>query len=175
MGVYPTDREILIETEEARVYMARTYACNTCNIFYTPRPEKLLQEGDVYSLKFDEDRVAYEDYLEVLGNKAERTTNYKLNEYESDRLNGKRRTIRKKAARQPVRKRKKRVLQRKTAGTAGRKEKQGSLPAEGLEIQDGRNPKEKEKQRIQRKQWGGRRQKNGRKRKAGEARKKERK
>ncbi len=89
MGVYPTDREILIETEEARVYMARTYACNTCNIFYTPRPEKLLQEGDVYSLKFDEDRVAYEDYLEVLGNKAERTTNYKLNEYESDRLNGK--------------------------------------------------------------------------------------
>lgn len=90
MGVYPEDREILIETDEARVFMARTYACNTCNIFYTPRPEKLLQEGDVYSLKFDVDRVAFEDYLEVLGNKAERTTNYKFNEYESDRLHGKR-------------------------------------------------------------------------------------
>lgn len=89
MAVYPVDKEVLIETEEARVYMARTYACNTCNAFYTPRPEKLLQEGDVYSLKFDEDRVAYEDYLEILGNKAERTTNYKFNEYEADRLNGK--------------------------------------------------------------------------------------
>jgi len=89
MAVYPTDKEILIETEEARVYMARTYACNTCNAFYTPRPEKLLQEGDVYSLKFDEDRVAFEDYLEILGNKAERTTNYKFNEYESERQNGK--------------------------------------------------------------------------------------
>lgn len=89
MAVYPVDKEILIETEEARVYMARTYACNTCNTFYTPRPEKLLQEGDVYSLKFDQDRVAYEDYLEILGNKAQRTTNYKFNEYESDRQSGK--------------------------------------------------------------------------------------
>ena len=89
MAVYPEDKEVLIETEEARVYMARTFACNTCNAFYTPRPGRLLQEGDVYSLKFDEDRVAYEDYLEILGNKAERTTNYKFNEYESDRLNGK--------------------------------------------------------------------------------------
>ncbi|MDE6606454.1 MAG: hypothetical protein K2K54_01675, partial [Lachnospiraceae bacterium] len=58
MAVYPVDKEILIETEEAKVYMARTYACNICNTFYTPRPEKLLQEGDVYSLKFDQDRVA---------------------------------------------------------------------------------------------------------------------
>lgn len=89
MAVYPVDKEILIETEEARVYMARTYACNTCNAFYTPRPDRLLQEGDVYSLKFDVDRVAYEDYLEILGNKAERTTNYKFNEYESDRQSGK--------------------------------------------------------------------------------------
>lgn len=89
MAVYPVDKEILIETEEAGVYMARTYACNTCNTFYTPRPERLLQEGDVYSLKFDEDRTAYEDYLEILGNQAERTTNYKFNEYESDRINGK--------------------------------------------------------------------------------------
>jgi len=93
MAVYPVDKEVLIETEEARVYMARTFACNTCNAFYTPRPDRLLQEGEVYSLKFDEDRVAYEDYLEILGNKAERTTNYKFNEYEADRLNGKKKDI----------------------------------------------------------------------------------
>lgn len=86
MGVYPTDRELLIDTEEGRVFMARTYACHNCNAFYTPCPGKLLQEGDVYSLKFDEDRTAYEDYLEILGSKAERTNNYKFNEFEADRI-----------------------------------------------------------------------------------------
>lgn len=85
LGVYPTDKELLIETDEGRVFMARTYACRECNTFYTPRPGKLLQEGDIYSLKFDEDRVAFEDYLEILGTKAQRTTNYKFNEYEADR------------------------------------------------------------------------------------------
>lgn len=88
LGVYPTDKEILIETEEGRVFMARTYACRECNTLYTPRPEKLIQEGDVYSLKFDEDRLAFEDYLDILGQRAERTTNYKMNEFESKR-NGK--------------------------------------------------------------------------------------
>ena len=85
VGVYPTDRELLIDTEEGRVFMARTYACHECNTFYTPRPGKLLQEGDVYHLQFDEDRTAYEDYLDILGEKAERTTNYKFNEFESER------------------------------------------------------------------------------------------
>lgn len=89
MGVYPVDRELLIETEEARVFMARAYACNSCNMFYTPRPGKLLQEGDVYCIKFDEDRIAYEDYLEILGHKAAKTVNYKFNEYESERKKGK--------------------------------------------------------------------------------------
>lgn len=85
MGVYPTGSELLIETEEGRVFMARSYACHTCNTFYTPRPQKLLQEGDVYSVKFDEDRIAYEDYLDVLGSRAQRTTNYRFNEFEADR------------------------------------------------------------------------------------------
>lgn len=89
MGVYPTDRELLIDTEEGRVFMTRTYACHNCNAFYTPRPGKLLQEGDVYSLKFDEDRTAYEDYLEVLGAKAARTNNYKFNEFEAERIRNK--------------------------------------------------------------------------------------
>lgn len=86
MAVYPVNRELLIDTEEGRVFMARTYACHNCNTFYTPRPQKLLQEGDVYSLKFDEDRTAYEDYLDLLGQKAARTSNYKFNEFESDRI-----------------------------------------------------------------------------------------
>ncbi|MDE5930944.1 MAG: hypothetical protein K2H40_00455 [Lachnospiraceae bacterium] len=85
MGVYPTNKELLIDTEEGRVFMARAYACNACNTFYTPCPKKLLQEGDVYSLKFDEDRTAFEDYLDVLGHTAERTTNSNFNEFESDR------------------------------------------------------------------------------------------
>ncbi len=89
MAVYPVDKELLIETEEARVFIARAYTCNACNLFYTPRPGKLIQEGDVYSLKFDEDRTAYEDYLEVLGERAEKTVNSKFNEYESERKKGK--------------------------------------------------------------------------------------
>ena len=85
VGVYPTDKELLIDTEEGRVFMARTYACQECNTFYTPRPGKLLQEGDVYHLQFDEDKTAYEDYLDILGSKAERTTNYNFNEFASER------------------------------------------------------------------------------------------
>lgn len=85
MGVYPVNKELLIETEEGRVFMARVYTCYDCNIFYTPRPQKLLQEGDVYHLEFDEDRTAYEDYLTILGRKTERTINHNFNEFESER------------------------------------------------------------------------------------------
>lgn len=85
MGVYPAGKEILIETDEGRVFMARAYACNVCNKFYTPCPRKLIQEGDVYGLKFDEDRTAFEDYLDVLGREAERTSNSNFNEFESER------------------------------------------------------------------------------------------
>ncbi len=89
-GVYPVDHELLIETEEARVFIARAYTCASCHTFYTPRPEKLLQEGDVYRLSFGEDNIAYQDYLDVLGERAAKTSNYKMNEYESER--GKKKT-----------------------------------------------------------------------------------
>lgn len=85
LGVYPVDKELLIETDEGRVFMARTYTCHNCNILYTPRPQKLLQEGDIYNLNFDSDRVAYEDYLDILGYRAQRTTNPNFNEFESER------------------------------------------------------------------------------------------
>lgn len=98
IGVYPEGKELLIETEEGRVFMARTYSCHNCNIFYTPRPKKLFQEGDIYVLKFDEDKTAYEDYLDILGRSAERTTNYKFNEFESERNAGAKEEIAKEAS-----------------------------------------------------------------------------
>lgn len=81
--LYPVGKEFLIDTEEGRVYLARVYTCNNCNSFYTPRPDKLLQEGDIYHLEFEEDRAAYEDYLELLGKSGDRCANYKFNEYEA--------------------------------------------------------------------------------------------
>ncbi|MCI8484225.1 MAG: hypothetical protein HFH41_07780 [Lachnospiraceae bacterium] len=85
MGVYPKGEEFPVETEEGRVYLARSYTCNNCNLFYTPRPGRLLREGDNYTMKFGGDREAYEDYLELLGSKAERTSNCNFNEFASER------------------------------------------------------------------------------------------
>ncbi|ROR31582.1 hypothetical protein EDD66_101199 [Mobilisporobacter senegalensis] len=84
MVVYPVGKEFRIETDELPVYMARAYTCNTCNHFYTPKPHKLLMEGDVYHLIFEDDKVAYEDYLELLGRWGERTANSNFNLYESE-------------------------------------------------------------------------------------------
>ncbi len=84
-AVYPEGEELPVETEEGKVYLARSYTCNQCNAFYTPRPGKLLQEGDVYTLSFGRDRDAYEDYRELLGRNGRRTTNYHFNEYEWER------------------------------------------------------------------------------------------
>lgn len=80
MTSYP-DEGIDIETEEGSVYLARAYTCDACNSFYTPRPGKLLKEKEVYSLRLEEDRMAYEDYLEVLGKKGSKTSSYKFNEF----------------------------------------------------------------------------------------------
>ncbi|MFG6383037.1 MAG: hypothetical protein K1V96_02125 [Lachnospiraceae bacterium] len=85
MAVYPQGQEFPIETEEGRVYLARSYTCDNCNLFYTPRPGKLLREGDNYSMKFGSDKEAYEDYQDLLGSRAERTSNYNFNEYASER------------------------------------------------------------------------------------------
>lgn len=85
MVVYPVDKEFPVETEEGKVYLARAYTCDSCNRFYTPRPGKLLSEGDIYLLDFEDDREAYEDYQELLGRRGEKTSNYKFNEYEWER------------------------------------------------------------------------------------------
>ena len=85
MVVYPVDKEFPVETDEGKVYLARAYVCDNCNRFYTPRPGKLLSEGDIYLLDFEEDREAYEDYQELLGKRGEKTSNYKFNEYEWER------------------------------------------------------------------------------------------
>jgi hypothetical protein len=85
MAVYPEGEEFPVETAEGKVYLARSYTCNQCNCFYTPRPGKLIQEGDVYTLAFGSDRDAYEDYQELLGRNGRRTTNYHFNEYEWER------------------------------------------------------------------------------------------
>lgn len=84
MVVYPKKKEMVIDTREGKVYLARMYTCSGCNRFYTPRPEKLIGEGDVYVLDFEDDKLAYEDYLEIAGEKGARTTNPNFNMYERD-------------------------------------------------------------------------------------------
>lgn len=83
MAVYPDGKEMRIDTEELGVYLARVYTCQNCNCFYTPRPERLLSEGLIYEMAFGDDTKAYEDYLELLGESAERAANFKYNEYEA--------------------------------------------------------------------------------------------
>lgn len=85
MVIYPEGEEYPVDTQEGKVYLARAYTCQECYSFYTPRPGKLLREGDVYSLKFGSDEDAYQDYQELLGNPGQRTTNYHFNEYEWER------------------------------------------------------------------------------------------
>lgn len=84
MVVYPAGKEFRIETGEEAVYMSRAYTCSTCNSYYTPKPHKLLIEGDIYSLNFEDDKEAYKDYLELLGRQGERTSNSNFNVYESE-------------------------------------------------------------------------------------------
>ena len=83
MAVYPPGMEMKIETQEKGVFIARAFTCSQCNCFYTPRPGRLLAEGDVYEMPFGSDEKAYEDYLELLGKNAERTANFNYNEYEA--------------------------------------------------------------------------------------------
>lgn len=84
MVVYPMGKEFRIETDMEPVYMSRAYACSGCNSLYTPFPHKLLMEGDVFSICFEDDKVAYEDYLELLGREGQRTSNYNFNKFESE-------------------------------------------------------------------------------------------
>lgn len=81
MAVYPEGREFQIETEEGAVRIARVYSCKKCCCMYTPRPKRLLVDGDVYKMDFERDEAAYEDYQELLGRTAGRNVNTKYNEY----------------------------------------------------------------------------------------------
>lgn len=84
MSVYPDGREILIDTEEGRVYAARIYMCPGCSLFYTPRPGRLLPEGDEYILDFDNDVKAAEDYMRLIGRNGGRNSNSNTNMYEHE-------------------------------------------------------------------------------------------
>jgi hypothetical protein len=84
MVVYPMGEEFRIETDEGGVYLARAYTCSSCKSFYTPKPQKLLSEGEVYWLTFEDDAIAYEDYQELLGKQGQKTSNCNFNEYEED-------------------------------------------------------------------------------------------
>lgn len=85
MVVYPMGKEFRIETEEGGVLLARACTCGQCNRFYTPRPGKMLSEGDVYTMQFKDDREAYEDYLELLGRDGQKISNYRYNAYADGR------------------------------------------------------------------------------------------
>ena len=59
--VYQAGGEFTIDTNEGRVKIARAYTCGKCCTFYTPRPRRLLIDGDCYIMDFAGDKVAYQD------------------------------------------------------------------------------------------------------------------
>lgn len=84
MVVYPQGKENVIDTDDGRVYITRAYTCDNCKRFYTARPGKLLREGEVYVLDFDNDEYAARDYVQLLGKKGAKTGNCNFNMYEAD-------------------------------------------------------------------------------------------
>lgn len=89
MVVFPPEEEFRIETDEGGVLLARAYTCCRCNRFYTPRPDMLLTEGDVYVMDFLTDVRAYEDYLELLGESGDKVSNYNFNRFADKKRNKK--------------------------------------------------------------------------------------
>lgn len=87
MVVYPEGNEFRIETTEGDVILSRACTCSNCCMYYTPRPKKLMAEGDVFVMDFEHDRKAYEDYQELLGRKGDRVSNFNFNRYANERLN----------------------------------------------------------------------------------------
>ena len=85
MIVFPEDNPQVIDTDDGPLMLSRAYTCADCGIFFTPRPELLLSEGDIYEMDFEGDQRAYEDYRELLGRRGERTTNCHFNEFVDDR------------------------------------------------------------------------------------------
>ena len=89
MVVFPAEKDFRIETVEGGVILARAYTCCRCNRFYTPRPDKLLAEGDVYLMDFLTDVRAYDDYMELLGKNGDRVSNYNFNRFADKKPRGK--------------------------------------------------------------------------------------
>lgn len=82
MVLFDKNKEYLIETDEQRVYLARAYTCTRCHSMFTPKPEKLLSEGDIFKIDFEDDEVAYADYASLLSDAGSRENNYNFNRYE---------------------------------------------------------------------------------------------
>ena len=80
MIMYPKGKEFRIETPEGVVLLAKACTCAACHRFYTPRPWKLLGDGDIYLMDFEEDKKAYEDYLELMGRNGEHEANSRYNQ-----------------------------------------------------------------------------------------------
>ena len=85
MIMYPLGKEFRIETPEGAVLLAKACTCVKCHRFYTPHPWKLLGDGDIYLMDFEDDEKAYEDYLELMGRNGEHEANSRYNEYEDGR------------------------------------------------------------------------------------------
>ncbi len=79
--VYPVGMEFIIDTNEGKVQIARAYTCAKCCTFYTPRPRRLLIDGDCYVMDFEGDKVAYQDYQELLGKNGGKVCNPNYNIY----------------------------------------------------------------------------------------------
>ena len=79
--IYPVGMEFVIDTNEGRVQLARAYTCAKCCAFYTPRPRRLLIDGDCYVMDFEGDKVAYQDYQELLGKNGGKVCNPNYNTY----------------------------------------------------------------------------------------------
>lgn len=79
--VYPVGLEFIIDTNEGGVKIARAYTCGKCCSFYTPRPRRLLIDGDSYIMDFMGDKVAYADYQELLGKNGGKVCNPNYNTY----------------------------------------------------------------------------------------------
>ncbi len=84
--VYPIGKEFVIDTTEGQVRLARAFTCHNCYRFYTPRPKRLLIDGECYLMDFLGDAAAYADYQELLGKNGDKVSNYNYNEYVNQRL-----------------------------------------------------------------------------------------
>lgn len=85
MAVYPEGREFRIASDEGAVLLARACTCSHCHCFYAARPKRLLSDGDVYAMRFGDDKKAYDDYLELMGRSAQKVSNCSYNRYADGR------------------------------------------------------------------------------------------